>query len=176
MLCAATFSNSYVKWRLRYVMLRFVAVPHYLSRDTVPLRRLRRWINWSMSVNCTNRGGKYNHCCVLTKLRTIVTLCINLAAGSKKIHVIFEEYNIMESFYCTYGRIRTSWKWCDWKGGLGNMGIHWVGRSWRSTFIYTLYGIIDSDKEPKHMPEQWTVHTPKKIFWSKWIFLYILFE
>ncbi len=28
-LCAATFSNSYVKWRLRYVMLRFVAVPTY---------------------------------------------------------------------------------------------------------------------------------------------------
>ncbi len=26
-LCAATFSNSYVKWRLLYVMLRFVAVP-----------------------------------------------------------------------------------------------------------------------------------------------------
>ncbi len=26
-LCAATFSNSYVKWRLRYVMLRFVALP-----------------------------------------------------------------------------------------------------------------------------------------------------
>jgi hypothetical protein len=26
MLCAATFSNSYVKWRLLYVMLRFVAV------------------------------------------------------------------------------------------------------------------------------------------------------
>ncbi len=27
MLCAATFSNSYVKWSLHYVMLRFVAVP-----------------------------------------------------------------------------------------------------------------------------------------------------
>jgi hypothetical protein len=27
MFCAATFSNSYVKWRLRYVMLHFVAVP-----------------------------------------------------------------------------------------------------------------------------------------------------
>ncbi len=26
-LCAATFSNSFIKWRLRYVMLRFVAVP-----------------------------------------------------------------------------------------------------------------------------------------------------
>ncbi len=26
-LCAATFSNSYVKWGLCYVMLRFVAVP-----------------------------------------------------------------------------------------------------------------------------------------------------
>ncbi len=26
-LCAATFSNSYVKWRLRYVILRFVPVP-----------------------------------------------------------------------------------------------------------------------------------------------------
>ncbi len=26
-LCAATFSNSYVKWHLRYGMLRFVAVP-----------------------------------------------------------------------------------------------------------------------------------------------------
>jgi hypothetical protein len=25
--CAATFSHSYVKWHLRYVMLRFVAVP-----------------------------------------------------------------------------------------------------------------------------------------------------
>jgi hypothetical protein len=28
-LCAATFCNSYVKWGLRYVMLRFVAVPHF---------------------------------------------------------------------------------------------------------------------------------------------------
>ncbi len=28
-LCAATFSNSYVKLRLSYVMLRFVAVPVY---------------------------------------------------------------------------------------------------------------------------------------------------
>ena len=28
-LCAATFSNSYVKWRLLYVMLRFVAVPFF---------------------------------------------------------------------------------------------------------------------------------------------------
>jgi hypothetical protein len=28
MLCAATFSNSYVKGRLRYVILRFVAVPY----------------------------------------------------------------------------------------------------------------------------------------------------
>ncbi len=27
MLCAATFSNSYVKWRLRYMILLFVAVP-----------------------------------------------------------------------------------------------------------------------------------------------------
>jgi hypothetical protein len=27
MLWAATFSNSYVKWRLIYLMLRFVAVP-----------------------------------------------------------------------------------------------------------------------------------------------------
>ncbi len=27
MFCAATFSNSYIKWRLRYVMLRFLAVP-----------------------------------------------------------------------------------------------------------------------------------------------------
>ncbi len=26
-LCAAMFSNSNVKWRLRYLMLRFVAVP-----------------------------------------------------------------------------------------------------------------------------------------------------
>jgi hypothetical protein len=26
-LCAAMFSNSYVKWRLRYMMLRFAAVP-----------------------------------------------------------------------------------------------------------------------------------------------------
>ncbi len=33
MLCAATFSNSFVKWHLRYVMLRFVAVPsNYLLR------------------------------------------------------------------------------------------------------------------------------------------------
>ncbi len=27
-LCAATFSDSYVKWHLHYLMLRFVAVPH----------------------------------------------------------------------------------------------------------------------------------------------------
>ncbi len=33
MLCAATFSNSYVKWRLCYVMLRFVAVPSDLVYD-----------------------------------------------------------------------------------------------------------------------------------------------
>ncbi len=29
-LCAATFSNIYVKWHLRYVMLHFVAVPFFL--------------------------------------------------------------------------------------------------------------------------------------------------
>ncbi len=28
-LCAATFNNSFVKCRSRYVMLRFVAVPFY---------------------------------------------------------------------------------------------------------------------------------------------------
>ncbi len=32
MLCAATFSNSYIKWRLHYVMLRFVAVLIYIHR------------------------------------------------------------------------------------------------------------------------------------------------
>ncbi len=30
-LCAATFSNSYIKWLLRYVMLRFVAVPYEMA-------------------------------------------------------------------------------------------------------------------------------------------------
>ncbi len=31
-LCAATFSNSYTKWRLRYVMLHFLAVPKQVLR------------------------------------------------------------------------------------------------------------------------------------------------
>ncbi len=35
-LCAATFGNSYAKWFLRYVMLRFVAVPLELSRKGAP--------------------------------------------------------------------------------------------------------------------------------------------
>ncbi len=37
-LCAATFSNSYVKWRLRYVMLHFVALQQtYLDYDCIVL-------------------------------------------------------------------------------------------------------------------------------------------
>ncbi len=32
-LCAATFSNSYIQWRLRYVMLRFVAAPFLCTLD-----------------------------------------------------------------------------------------------------------------------------------------------
>ncbi len=46
-LCAATFSNSYVKWRLHYVMLRFVAVSkkyHLVSRYTNRSRWLRSWV------------------------------------------------------------------------------------------------------------------------------------
>jgi hypothetical protein len=36
-LCAVNFSKSYVKCRLRYVMLRFVAIPFFLDR------RIRTW-------------------------------------------------------------------------------------------------------------------------------------
>ncbi len=37
MLCTATFSNSYVKWRLCYMMQRFVAVPFLLFSLTISL-------------------------------------------------------------------------------------------------------------------------------------------
>ncbi len=47
MLCAATFRNSYVKWRFRYVMLRFVVVPPVtLSSSTAKnqYRKLKKQI------------------------------------------------------------------------------------------------------------------------------------
>jgi hypothetical protein len=39
MLCAATFSNSYVKWSLRYVMLRFFTAPWLHPLLTPPQTR-----------------------------------------------------------------------------------------------------------------------------------------
>jgi hypothetical protein len=36
MLCAATFSNNYVKWLLGYIMLRFVAVPIFVHHHLPP--------------------------------------------------------------------------------------------------------------------------------------------
>ncbi len=42
-MCAATFSNSYVKWRLCYVILRFVAVP-FLFLNFCPVELDGCWL------------------------------------------------------------------------------------------------------------------------------------
>ncbi len=44
-LCAATFSNSYIKWRLRYVMLRFVAVPYRVANTLAERRNFGNILN-----------------------------------------------------------------------------------------------------------------------------------
>ncbi len=53
-LCAATFSNSYVKWLLHYMMLRFVAVPN-ICRETLLDKSARGVCNTTNSLN-TRRG------------------------------------------------------------------------------------------------------------------------
>ncbi len=66
MLCATTFSNSYVKWRLHYVMLRFVAVPNldfkYCQFELPKSLQSPRWAasvsRWMTSISSSHLSTK----------------------------------------------------------------------------------------------------------------------
>ncbi len=70
-LCAATFSNSYVKWFLRYVMLHFVAVPLEPPRKGAPQSealRPRKLLQIKMAISLAAKA----------KSHTAVNNCIQL--------------------------------------------------------------------------------------------------
>ncbi len=64
-LCAATFGNSYVKWRLRYVMLRFVAVPCHIKVQKVTAYKLNLFYaenltwekDWHYNLSLSNKAN-----------------------------------------------------------------------------------------------------------------------
>jgi hypothetical protein len=99
-LCAATFSNSYVKWRKRCVILRFVAVPFFYLFDSRQLYRywspLNSFLGGFGFLNIFSRLQIFQKCCLAECALQLlnnhkVTSSTDMSRGYKKMSSILAD-------------------------------------------------------------------------------------